>query len=30
MAGIVLFLGSPMASFMAGSLIAVDAGQAAH
>ena len=30
MAGIVLFLGSPMASFMAGALIAVDAGQAAH
>jgi NAD(P)-dependent dehydrogenase (short-subunit alcohol dehydrogenase family) len=30
MAGMVLFLASPMASFMAGSIIMVDAGQTAH
>ncbi len=30
MAGIVLFLGSPMASFIAGSIFVLDAGQTAH
>jgi NAD(P)-dependent dehydrogenase (short-subunit alcohol dehydrogenase family) len=30
MAGIVLFLASPMASFMAGSIVTLDAGQTAH
>lgn len=30
MAGMVLFLASPMASFMAGSIVTIDAGQTAH